>query len=112
MEKKSLIKDLQDKLPWEKFLNNMERDGFIKLSSIMVSKISKSKNYYQSIHSGLVMLVGDPIQASVIRDTSHLHIRPYILFRPKIETQLRVIIKNSQKFKIPITFAGGFWYYC
>ncbi len=107
MEKNTLIKGLQDKLPWEPFLDHMEREGFFKLSSIMVSKISKSKNYNQLIQSGYVMLVGDPIQASVIRDTSHLHIRPYILFRPKVETQLRVIVKNSQKFKIPITFAGG-----
>ncbi len=107
MEKNSLIKNLQDKLPWEKFLNNMERDGFIKLSSIMVSKISKSNKYYKLFQSGYVMLVGDPIQASVIRDTSHLHLRPYVLFRPKVETQLRVIVKNSQKFKIPLTFAGG-----
>ena len=107
MEKNTLIKGLQDKLPWEPFLDHMEREGFFKLSSIMVSKISKSKNYNQLIQSGYVMLVGDPIQASVIRDTSHLHIRPYVLFRPKVETQLRVIVKNSQKFKIPITFAGG-----
>ena len=53
------------------------------------------------------MLVGDSIQSSVIRDASHLHIRPYVLFRPKIESQLRSIIINSQNSIIPITFAGG-----
>ena len=107
MEKNTLIKGLQDKLPWEPFLDHMEREGFFKLTYIKASKISKGNKYYKLFQSGYVMLVGDPIQASVIRDTSHLHIRPYVLFRPKVETQLRVIVKNSQKFKIPITFAGG-----
>jgi len=107
MKQNSLIKDLQNRLPWDKFVNNMEKEGFFKLSNIKTSKVSKSKFNYQSIQSGHVMLVGDPIQASAIRDTSHLHIRPYVLFRPKVESQLRVILKNSQKFNIPITFAGG-----
>jgi len=103
----SLIKDLQNRLPWDRFLEEMERQGFFKLTFIKPSKASESKSNYQSIQTGYVMLVGDPIQASVIRDTSHLHIRPYVLFRPKVESQLRVILKNSQKFDIPITFAGG-----
>ena len=106
MKKNTLIKSLQDKLPWEPFLDHMEREGFFNLTHIK-SKVSENKFNYHSIQTGYVMLIGDPIQASVIRDTSHLHIRPYVLFRPKVETQLRVIIKNSQKFKIPITFAGG-----
>jgi len=103
----SLIKDLQNRLPWDKFIYNMEKEGFFILTNIKTFKLSENKSNYQSIQSGSVMLVGDPIQASVIRDTSHLHIRPYILFRPKVENQLRVILKNSRKFKIPITFAGG-----
>ncbi len=107
MEKNTLIKNLQDKLPWEPFLDHMEREGFLKLTFIKAPKIPKGNKYYKLFRSGYVMLVGDPIQASVIRDTSHLHLRPYILFRPKVERQLRVIVKNSQKFKIPITFAGG-----
>ncbi|MBY8980492.1 MAG: FAD-binding oxidoreductase [Candidatus Lokiarchaeota archaeon] len=107
MNSSILIKDLQNRLPWEKFIDSMEREGFLKLTHIKTSKVSESKFNYQSIQSGSVMLVGDPIQASVIRDTSHLHIRPYVLFRPKVESQLRVILKNSQKFNIPITFAGG-----
>jgi len=106
MKKNTLIKSLQDKLPWEPFLDHMEREGFFNLTHIK-SKVSENKFNYHSIQTGYVMLVGDPIQASVIRDTSHLHIRPYIMFRPKVEAQLRVIVKNSQKFKIPITFAGG-----
>ncbi|MBY8988300.1 MAG: FAD-binding oxidoreductase [Candidatus Lokiarchaeota archaeon] len=107
MQKTSLIRDLQEKLPWKMFLSNMEKVGFFKLSKIEPSKASKSREYYHSIQSGNAMLVGDPIQSSVIRDASHLHIRPYILFRPKIESQLRAIIINSQNSKIPITFAGG-----
>jgi len=102
-----LIKDLQNRLPWDAFINNMEREGFFKLTFIKTSKVSGSKFNSHSIQSGSIMLVGDPIQASVIRDTSHLHIRPYVLFRPKVENQLRVTLKNSQKFNIPITFAGG-----
>ena len=107
MKQISLIKDLQNRLSWDNFINNMEREGFFKLTYIKPSKASESKFNYQSIQSGYVMLVGDPIQASVIRDTSHLHIRPYVLFRPKVESQLRVILKNSQAFNISITFAGG-----
>ncbi|TES99237.1 MAG: FAD-binding oxidoreductase [Promethearchaeota archaeon] len=107
MKQISLIKDLQNRLPWDKFVNNMEKEGFFKLTNIKTSKVSESKFNYQSMQSGHVMLVGDPIQASAIRDTSHLHIRPYVLFRPKVESQLRVILRNSQKFNIPITFAGG-----
>ena len=107
MKQISLIKDLQNRLHWDKFVNNMEKEGFFKLTNIKTSKVSESKFNYHSIQSGHVMLVGDPIQASAIRDTSHLHIRPYILFKPQVESQLRIIIKNSQKYNIPITFAGG-----
>ncbi|NVM16561.1 MAG: FAD-binding oxidoreductase [Candidatus Lokiarchaeota archaeon] len=107
MKQISLIKDLQNRLPWDKFIEEMEKHGFFKLTFIKTSKVSDCKSKYQSIQTGYLMLVGDPIQASAIRDTSLLHIRPYVLFRPKLESQLRVILKNSQKFSIPITFAGG-----
>lgn len=107
MKQISLVKDLQNRLPWDKYINSMEREGFLKLTHIKTSKVSESKFNYRSLQSGYEMLVGDPIQASVIRDTSHLHIRPYVLFKPKVESQLRAILKNSQKFSIPITFAGG-----
>ncbi|MFX1289026.1 MAG: FAD-binding oxidoreductase [Promethearchaeota archaeon] len=85
----------------------MEKQGFLKIRFIKTSNVSESKSNYRSIQTGYVMLVGDLIQASAIRDTSLLHIRPYILFRPKKESQLRAILNNSQKFGIPITFAGG-----
>jgi FAD/FMN-containing dehydrogenase len=107
MKQISLIKDLQSRLPWDRFIEEMEKHGFFKLTFIKTSNVSESKVNYQSIQSGYAMLVGDPIQASAIRDTSLLHIRPYVLFRPKVESQLRVIILNSQKCGIPITFAGG-----
>ncbi|MFW9952618.1 MAG: FAD-binding oxidoreductase, partial [Candidatus Thorarchaeota archaeon] len=103
----SLIKNLQNGLPWDKFIEKMEKLGFFKLSFIKTSNISESKSNFQSIQTGYEMLVRDPIQASAIRDTSLLHIRPYILFKPKIESQLQVILENSEKFNIPITFAGG-----
>ncbi|GAG96095.1 unnamed protein product, partial [marine sediment metagenome] len=79
MEKNTLIKSLQNKLPWEPFLDHMEREGFFKLTFIKTPKIFKGNKDYKLFKSGYIMLVGDPIQASVIRDTSHLHIRPYIL---------------------------------
>jgi len=107
MKQSSLIKNLQNRLPWDKFIEEMESQGFLKLTFIKTSEVSVSKANFQSLQTGFVMLVGDPIQASAIRDTSLLHVRPYILFRPKVESQLRVILKNSQKFGIPITFAGG-----
>jgi hypothetical protein len=107
MNQISLIKYLQNRLPWVEFIEEMEKKGFVKLSFIKTSSVSDSKSSFQSLQTGFVMLVGDPIQASAIRDTSLLHIRPYILFRPKTENQLQVILQNSQKFGIPITFAGG-----
>ena len=107
MKQITLTKDLQERLPWDKFIDEMEKLGFYKLTFINTSKESESKASYISIQTGYMMLIGDPIQASAIRDTSLLHIRPYILFRPKDERQLRLIITISQKFSIPITFAGG-----
>jgi FAD/FMN-containing dehydrogenase len=107
MKQISLIKNLQNRLPWDKFIDEMERNGFIKLGFIKTSNVLERKSSFQSFQTGFVMLVGDPIQASAIRDTSLLHVRPFILFRPKVESQLRVILKISQKFNIPITFAGG-----
>jgi hypothetical protein len=107
MKQISLIKDLQSRLPWEMFIGEMEKQGFFKLTFINTSNASESKANYQSIQTGYVMLVGDPIQASAIRDPSLLHIRPYVLFRPRVKSQLRFILKNSHKHSIPITFAGG-----
>ena len=107
MKQISLIKNLQIHLPWDKFIDEMEKQGFLKLTFIKTSNVSESKSNFQSLQTGFVMLVGDLIQASAIRDTSLLHVRPYIVFRPKVESQLRVILKLTQKFKIPITFAGG-----
>jgi len=107
MKQISLIKDLQNRLSWEDFIKEMERNGFIKQSYVKTSDSSGSKANFQSIQTGYVMLVDDPIQASSIRDTSLLHVRPFILFKPKVESQLQVILRNSKKFDIPITFAGG-----
>jgi hypothetical protein len=107
MKQISLIKNLQIHLPWDKFIDEIEKQGFLKLTFIKTSNVSESKSNFQSLQTGFVMLVGDLIQASAIRDTSLLHVRPYIVFRPKVESQLRVILKKTQKFKIPITFAGG-----
>ncbi|MFX0074946.1 MAG: FAD-binding oxidoreductase, partial [Candidatus Hermodarchaeota archaeon] len=103
----SLIKDLQNRLPWSKFIEEMEELGFCKQNSINTYSEAESKSSYQSRQNGYVMLVGNPIQGSTIRDTSLLHLRPYILFRPKVESQLRAILQTSRKFGIPITFAGG-----
>jgi hypothetical protein len=47
MEKNTLIKNLQDKLPWEPFLDHMEREGFLKLTFIKAPKIPKGNKYYK-----------------------------------------------------------------
>ena len=107
MEQSSLIKNLQLGLPWNQFMKEMEKLGFYRETLINTSKETQCKSSYQSRQNGYIMLVGNPIQGSAIRDVSLLHLRPHILFQPKTEIQLREILHNSQKFGIPITFAGG-----
>ena len=107
MEENNVIKQLQDRLPWEEFFSEMEANGFTKWKSINASKLSKSSKSDDLIQSGTIMLVGDVIQSGTIRDPSHLHVIPHVVFRPKTENQLQKIIIASQKHEIPITFASG-----
>ncbi|MFX1586656.1 MAG: FAD-binding oxidoreductase [Promethearchaeota archaeon] len=103
----NIIKNLQSELPWEIFLSKMEEEGFIKEDSISFSHTSNIDRYKQLFLSGNIMLIGNRIHSGSIRDPSHLHISPYVLFRPITEEQLKKIIIYSQQYKIPITFAGG-----
>lgn len=107
MELENIIKNLQRELPWYIFLSKMEHEGFIKKGSLSFSHISNIDKFKHLFLSGNVMLIGNRIQSGSIRDPSHLHISPYVLFRPITEDQLKKIIAYSQQYKIPITFAGG-----
>jgi FAD/FMN-containing dehydrogenase len=98
MNKSGIFQKLIDKISWNDFLSKMESEGFKKVSSIKPST---------KINTGNLMLVDNAIQSGSLQDPSFLHLKPQIIFRPKTENQLQKIVTNSQKFRIPITFASG-----
>ncbi len=107
MKRQKLIQELLSDLPWDDFFIAMQNVGFVKLSKIDPN-ISDSKNKIENcIHSGNVMLVNDILQSASIRDASHLHFLPQVIFRPVTEYQLQKIVIHSQKYQIPLTFASG-----
>jgi hypothetical protein len=106
MEKDNIIKTLQNRLPWDKFLSIMEIEGFIKTPSPNFSQLSNIKDYKELFLSGKAIFVNNKVQSAGLHDPSHLYLTPYVLFRPKTEEQLKRIIIHSQELKIPITFAG------
>ncbi|MFX1356747.1 MAG: FAD-binding oxidoreductase [Promethearchaeota archaeon] len=107
MENDNIIKILQKELPWDTFLSNMELEGFIKTRSPNFSQLSNIIEYKKLFLSGKAIVVNDKIQSLGLHDPSHLYLTPYILFRPKTEKQLKIIIIHAHKLKIPITFASG-----
>jgi len=104
MNRRDLILKLNQKFQWIEFTNEMEELGFIKHEFISSALSNPQKT---PINSGNVMLVENFIEGGAIKDTSLLHINPYIIFRPLTEHQLADIVKTSNKYEIPITFAGG-----
>jgi len=98
MNRGELILKLSKKIHWIDFIDEMEKLDFLK---------RKLNNQQKSINSGNIMLVNNVIEGGAIKDTSLLHINPYIIFRPITEYQLCHIVNVSRKYEIPITFAGG-----
>jgi hypothetical protein len=96
----NIVENLRSDLPWKKFVDNMVDQRFHVSHSLTTNDIS-------ILNSGRLMLVNNPIGSGTLRDPSLLSLQPYIVFRPINEDQLRKIITQSQKFKIPITFASG-----
>jgi glycolate oxidase len=107
MCKNMLIKHLQDALPWSDFLEAMETLGFRRFHSIDPSKLSSDQQYKKLINSGKAIIVNSKVQSLGLKDPSLLSLIPYVIFRPITETQLKEIVIQSQKYKIPITFAAG-----
>jgi len=107
MENNNIIKILQRDLPWDTFLSNMELEGFIKTRSPNFSQLSNITEYKKLFLSGKAIIVNNKVQSLGLHDPSHLYLTPYVLFRPKTEEQLKIIIIHAQKLKIPITFASG-----
>jgi FAD/FMN-containing dehydrogenase len=99
-----LILKLKKKINWIDFIKEMENCGFLVQNSISNALLNNQK---RPINSGNVMLVNNLIEGGAIKDTSLLHIIPYIIFRPLVENQLRHIINASREFEVPISFAGG-----
>ena len=104
MNRSELILKLNKKIHWIDFINEMEKYGFLKQNLVSYAFLNHQK---KPINSGNIMLVNNMIEGGAIKDTSLLHINPYIIFRPLTEYQLRHIVKTSRKFEVPITFAGG-----
>ncbi|MGV9204571.1 MAG: FAD-binding oxidoreductase [Promethearchaeia archaeon] len=94
-----MINLLKNRFPWDKFISAMKHEGFMQINSLKSPQSIGNKGYS--------MLVGVSIQSGAIRDPSHLHLPPYLIFRPHTENQLRSIVVNSQSFQIPITFSSG-----
>ncbi|MFW9770871.1 MAG: FAD-binding oxidoreductase [Candidatus Heimdallarchaeota archaeon] len=107
MEKDNIIKSLQKKLPWDKFLSIMEEEGFIKTRSPNFFQLTNIEVYKEAFLSGKALIVNSKVQSAGLNDPSHLNLTPYVIFRPRTEDQLKAIISHSQELKIPITFAGG-----
>ncbi len=107
MSKNMLIKDLQEALPWKDFLETMEKLGFRTFHSIDTSKFSSDQQYKKLLNSGNAIIVKSLVQSLGLKDPSLLSLAPYIIFRPTTEGQLKNIVIQSQKYKIPITFAAG-----
>ena len=104
MNRGELILKLNKKIHWTSFINEMEKFGFLKQKSVYDALLNHQK---KPINSGNIMLVNNIIEGGAVKDTSLLHINPYIIFRPLTEYQLRHIVNVSRKYEIPITFAGG-----
>ncbi len=92
--------ELQKKLPWQVFIDTMVKKGFQVAESL-------TKTEKDLLNSGKIIIVDNYISSGIIRDPSLLNLKPYVIFRPKNEDQLREFVIQSQEFKIPITFASG-----
>lgn len=99
-----LISKLNKRIQWIDFINEMEKFGFLKQNLVYNALLNQQK---KPVESGNIMLVNNIIEGGAIKDTSLLHINPYIIFRPLTEYQLCHIVNVSRKYEIPITFAGG-----
>ena len=102
MNRGELILKLNKKIHWTDFINEMEKFGFLKQKSVYNVLLQK-----MPINSGNIMLVNNIIEGGAVKDTSLLHINPYVIFRPLTEYQLGHIVNTSRKYEIPLTFAGG-----
>ena len=100
MDVSRIITNINTKLTWTKFINDLEERGF---------KKHKRLGYFLENQSNLGedMLINNVIEGGAIKDTSLLHLIPYIIFRPLDETQLFNIVTLSNQYSIPISFAGG-----
>ncbi len=85
----------------------MGKVGFVRLTSNELYSTSKFSDSGVKVKEGYEMLVNNLIQAGASRDPSHLFVPPYVIFRPVSVKQLKLIVKISQQFKIPVTFASG-----
>ncbi|MFO8017024.1 MAG: FAD-binding oxidoreductase [Promethearchaeia archaeon] len=90
---------MKSRFKWKEFISVMKSKGFREFSSLSASQQPKNK--------GNILLIGEKLHGGAIRDPSHLHISPYILFRPLTEDQLKEIVVHSQALKIPLTFCSG-----
>ncbi len=74
---------------------------------VFIQKVKEKQNFSNSPHKDKLLVVDNPIFSNSIRDCSHSHIAPKVLFRPLNCSQLVDIIHCAKKFEIPLTFANG-----
>jgi FAD/FMN-containing dehydrogenase len=96
----NILDELRKKLPWQAFIDAMVKKGFQFTKSLTMTE----KNL---LNSGKIIIIDNYISSGTIRDPSLLSLKPHVIFRPRNEDQLRDFVIQSQRFKIPITFASG-----
>jgi len=105
MPNKSIVLNLQQSFQWKEFIDSLREYGFFPLDKDI--DFTEEKNIENMSKHGYGMIINNPIHSGPQRDPSLLYLEPYILLRPATEIQLEIIIKSSQKYKIPISFCSG-----
>ncbi len=84
-----------------------EMEEELKKTALMLQKLQERGFHRGGKKDGKSFIYNNPIFGGSIRDCSHLHINPKILFHPLKVVQLRDILEVTQECQIPITIAGG-----
>lgn len=83
------------------YISEMQKKGFIPVITINPDGVR------ELMHSGFGMAIDNPIYSGAIQDCSFLWLKTRIIFRPRNESQLTIIITTCQQRQIPLTFASG-----
>ncbi|MHA1820186.1 MAG: FAD-binding protein [Promethearchaeota archaeon] len=106
--KKKIIEHLLNNYDFESFIEEMEtKHKFIPIKHL--EELRKANEVKEAIktNKGSIMFIDNPIISGSMLDSSHLKLKPYIVFFPHKLSELKSIILTARKYKLPITFSGG-----